>query len=217
MNSQNLLKLIFFIFVTFHTFKITAAPAKILTGSINGQVVDADTKAPLFGTNVVLAGTQLGAATDAEGQFVIKNVPVGNYILRFHYIGYEPLKKTNIIVKSKRITYVSAALKMSALAGEAVTVTGGYFADVEDQPTSIINFSYEEIRRAPGSGGDVSRIIMGLPSIAKVNDQTNNLIVRGGSPVENAFFIDVFATKKVYKIRDFRGNTFSLMKIQSAC
>jgi hypothetical protein len=49
------------------------------------------------------------------------------------------------------------------------------------------NFSYEEIRRAPGSAGDVSRIMMSLPSVAKVNDQSNNLIVRGGNPVENTF------------------------------
>jgi len=47
-----------------------------------------------------------------------------------------------------------------------------------------------EIRRAPGSAGDVSRIMMSLPSVAKVNDQSNNLIVRGGNPMENTFFID---------------------------
>jgi outer membrane receptor for ferrienterochelin and colicin len=85
---------------------------------------------------------------------------------------------------------VEAELSVSLLEMDAITVTGGYFSDVEDQPTSAVSFSFEEIRRAPGSAGDVSRIISGLPSLAKVNDQSNSLIVRGGSPAENAFFID---------------------------
>jgi len=160
------------------------------TGSIRGQVIDADTQAPLAGTNVVVVGTKRGAATDLEGHFDIPNIAVGYYTLQFDYIGYAQLRKTDVIVRSERITFVRAELKLFPLEMEAITVTGGYFTEVEDQPTSAINFSFEEIRRAPGSAGDVSRIISGLPSLAKVDDQSNSLIVRGGSPVENAFFID---------------------------
>jgi hypothetical protein len=160
------------------------------TGSIRGHVIDADIKAPLAGTNVILVGTKKGAATDLQGNFTVRDVPVGHYTLQFDYIGYAQLKKTDIIVRSERVTFVQAELKMSPLEMEAITVTGGYFSEAQEQPTSVINFAHEEIRRAPGSAGDVSRIIMGLPSVAKVNDQTNSLIVRGGSPVENAFFVD---------------------------
>ncbi len=163
---------------------------KIHTGAIKGNVIDAETKVPLIGVNVVVVGTEKGAATDSGGAFIIKKLPVGSYILQFDYIGYEQLKKTDIIVRSGRSTVVYAELKMTALDGKEVVVTSNYFSKVEDEPTSVVSFSYEEIRRAPGSAGDVSRIIMGLPSIAKVNDQTNNLVVRGGSPVENGFFVD---------------------------
>ena len=55
---------------------------------------------------------------------------------------------------------------------------------------STVNFSSEEIRRSPGTAGDVSRILFTLPSISKVNDQRNSLIVRGGTAVENSFYID---------------------------
>lgn len=163
---------------------------KSLRGLIKGQVVDKETKAPLPGANVSLVKTEMGAATDKNGRFSIKNVPVGNYTVRFSYIGYEQISKPDVIVRSKRITYVNAELKESALQMEEIEVTGGYFSETDDQPTSVVNFSNEEIRRAPGSAGDVSRILMSLPSIAKVNDQSNNLIVRGGNPVENTFFID---------------------------
>jgi hypothetical protein len=79
---------------------------------------------------------------------------------------------------------------MATLEMEAISVSAGYFSETNDQAASAIGFSYEEIRRAPGSAGDVSRIMMSLPGVAKVNDQSNNLIVRGGNPIENTFFID---------------------------
>ncbi len=167
-----------------------AADDQMRAGSIRGSVIDAETKSPLVGTNVILMGTTMGAATDLEGNFLIPNVPVGHYTLQFDYIGYAQLKKSDVIVRSQRVTSVQASLKASTLEMETITVTGGYFTPAEDQPTSAANFSHEEIRRAPGSAGDVSRILMSLPSVAKVDDQTNSLIVRGGSPVENAFFID---------------------------
>ena len=110
--------------------------------------------------------------------------------MRFDYIGYEPLSKTDIIVKSKRITFVNAELKMTMIESEDIIVTAGYFSQIQAQPTSATNFSSEEIRRAPGSVGDVSRILNVLPGVARVNDMSNDLLVRGGSPSENAFFID---------------------------
>ena len=160
------------------------------TGAIKGSVNDLETKILLPGTNVLIVGTQLGTATDAEGKFSIPKVPVGNYTLEFRIIGYEHLRKTDVIVKSERSTIVQAELKMTTVETQGVEITGGYFPQSEEQPTSLVNFSYEEIRRAPGSAGDISRILMGLPSLAKVNDQSNSLIVRGGSPLENGFFVD---------------------------
>lgn len=163
-------------------------PAK--TGTIKGIVIDGETKSPLIGANVLILDTTMGASTDVDGNFTIHSVPVGDYTLRISYIGYEQLSKTDIIVKSSRITFVNAGLKTAVLMTDDVVVTAGYFSSVEDQATSAVNFSSEEIRRAPGSAGDVSRIIMGLPSLAKVNDSMNSLIVRGGSPIENSFYID---------------------------
>jgi hypothetical protein len=73
---------------------------------------------------------------------------------------------------------------------EEVSATPGLFASGGIPRLGALSFSAEEIRRAPGAAGDVSRIMMSLPSVAKVNDQSNGLIVRGGSPLENAFYVD---------------------------
>ncbi len=159
-------------------------------GIIKGKVIDKETKSPIPGASVFILGSKTGANSDPDGNFTIKNVPVGNYSLRFNCIGYEPMAKTDIIVKPQRVTFVQANLGVLPVSTSDVTVTAGFFANREDEPTSTINFSAEEIRRAPGSAGDVSRILMTLPSVAKVNDMYNSLIVRGGSPNENGFFID---------------------------
>ena len=114
----------------------------------------------------------------------------GTYIISFSYIGYESATKTDVIVKPERTILLNVELKSSSIQIGNVFVKSGYFTELENKPVGTVNFSSEEIRRAPGSAGDVSRILFGLPSLAKINDQYNSLIVRGGSPVENSFYLD---------------------------
>jgi len=159
-------------------------------GSIKGKLLDHSSQRPLFGADVSIPGTTMITITDLKGEFSFENIPVGSYSLKFTYPQMEPQVKTDIIVKSKRTTFVTTEIQLIPVAEETVTVTAGYFSRSPEVPASSVNFSYEEIRRAPGSGGDVNRIIAGLPSIAKVSDQVNNLAVRGGSASENLFMID---------------------------
>jgi hypothetical protein len=162
----------------------------IRTGIIKGRLFDAETKHPLIGANIVILNSTLGAASDLNGYFMIQDVPVGSYVLQFSYIGYNPLIKPDIIIRSQRTTYLEVELSISSIESDEVLVTADYFSEKKDQPLSVTSFSREEIRRAPGSAGDVSRIIQTLPSIAKIDDQSNNLVVRGGNPIENTFYID---------------------------
>ncbi len=159
-------------------------------GAVKGLLLDAETKTPLIGATVLLAPAERGTTTDLDGRFVFEAVPVGSYTVRFSYIGYEPLVKTDVIVRSQRSTVVEAELQPAVIETGAVTVTAGYFTENDRQPVSVIGLGYEEIRRAPGAGGDVSRILSGLPAIANIDDMRNSLVVRGGSPIENSFFVD---------------------------
>jgi hypothetical protein len=159
-------------------------------GTVKGRVVDASTMQPIIGASVGLVGTTAGASTDEEGHYRIQKVPVGTYAVSFRSLGYEPLTITDIVVKPGRIVFVNAELRQSTVAVDSIVVSAGFFAQPEDAPSSSVSFSGEEIRRSPGTAGDVSRILAGLPSIAKVDDQMNALAVRGGSPLENAFYLD---------------------------
>lgn len=159
-------------------------------GSLKGVVLDAETGAPLAGASVQIVGTQRGIATDVTGAFRIANIPVGSYAVRINSIGYDPMTQTDVIIRAGRATSLEAKLFVRLIEVEGVMVDAGYFNDAPTEPTSSTRFSAEEVRRAPGSAGDVSRIMFSLPSVAKVNDQVNNLIVRGGSPTENSFYLD---------------------------
>ncbi len=166
----------------------TAESRKI--GSLKGTVLDIETGSPIVGASVLVVGTDRGAATDNSGIFRIASLPVGSYSVRVNSIGYDPTTRTDVIIRAGRTTNIEARLLVKLTEVEGVTVDAGYFSDSPTEPTSSNSFSSEEIRRAPGSAGDVSRIMFSLPSTAKVNDQVNNLIVRGGSPTENSFYLD---------------------------
>lgn len=166
------------------------AEAQQPKGTINGKVIDGESKVELVGAQIFIKEMNTGTSTDTKGYFEIHQIPVGSYSIACNYIGYENLIKTDIIVRTDRETFVNFEMHASSVEVTGSTVTAGYFAEHQTQPLSSISFSSEEIRRAPGAAGDVSRIIFGLPSLAKINDTKNSLIVRGGSPVENGFYVD---------------------------
>ncbi len=160
------------------------------TGVIRGIVIDKETKETLYGANVSIVGTSKGAVADEKGSFVIKDVPVASYVLQFSYIGYVAYKLPDVIVRPERITYIQAEMTIESIEGEAIEVSAGYFDESNSVTTSVTQLSNEEIRRSSAAAGDVSRIISSLPSVAKTDEQKNSLAVRGGSPIENAFFVD---------------------------
>ena len=92
------------------------------TGTIKGKITDKKTGEPLPGVNVMITGTTLGAATDVNGFYEIKNVPPGKYSLKIKVIGYEEILKKNVKVKANKITTLNFKLKASKLEGEAITV-----------------------------------------------------------------------------------------------
>jgi len=161
------------------------------TGTITGKVVDAKTRQPLVGANVVIMDTDRGASTDLEGNYVISRVPVGTYRLKFMYIGYNSVLKTDIVVKTAAPAYVNAGLEETVIEGSEVTVTAGYFVEEQKIQTSTIGLSREEIRRFPGGFEDVVRTVSTLPGVAiNAAGGRNDLLVRGGGPSENLYIIN---------------------------
>ncbi len=186
-NQKVFSQVLYFIMLFFVWATAAGQPA---TGSLKGIVVDEATDQPLIGVNILVQGEIYGTASDLKGHYAVTGIPAGTYNVVYRYMGYEKLVRTDVVINPGRITQLDISLKESVISGEEVVVTEEYFQKEATEPTSVVQFNSEEIRRSPGSGGDVSRILMALPSTAQVADNSNDLMVRGGSPTENAFYVD---------------------------
>ncbi|MGQ9642329.1 MAG: TonB-dependent receptor [Ignavibacterium sp.] len=160
------------------------------SGDISGSVIDAVTKQPLIGANIIVIGTNYGAATDINGNYIIKNIPAEMYQLRASIIGYTPRVKTDVMVQPGKLTQIDFELTAQTIEIENVVVTADYFGKNVLEPTSVRNFSYEELRRSPGGFEDVIRALSVLPGVAQADAGRNDLIVRGGAPSENLYLVD---------------------------
>lgn len=161
------------------------------TGNIAGQVVEKLNRRTIPGVSIQLKGTKFGTITDLEGRFKFPDIPVGLYSAEISISGFKSIVITDIVVHPNRTTQLEVELDEEPLhLEETVDVTASYFPEKKQEPNSVFNLSAEEIRRAPGSSGDISRMLKMMPGVSNLSDVGSDLIVRGGSPAENAFYID---------------------------
>jgi len=120
-----------------------------VTGKIAGYVKDAKTGEPLAGVNVIIKGTNLGAATDNEGYYVILNVPVGTYTVIATMIGYTPMEVKDVKVSIDLTTRLDFELRRTAIEGEIVVVVAERPLIRKDEFTSKHMVSSEEIEMQP--------------------------------------------------------------------
>lgn len=178
------------IFISILVFLSNSLLAQDLTGDVYGRVFDFVTKQPIPFTNVIVLGTDYGAATNKDGFFKITGLPVNTYQIRASVVGYNPQTKTDIVIQTGKPAEADFELSPQAIEIEGVTVTSDYFRKDPIEVSSIRSFSYEEIRRSPGGFEDVVRALSILPGVAQADGGRNDLVVRGGAPSENLYLID---------------------------
>ncbi len=159
-------------------------------GLIKGRILDYESQKPLSGVTVTAKDTDRTIRSDANGTYTLPAVPVGFFVLSFELDGYYTDNRTDVIVRPGRTTFVNIEMFAVRTLTEDVRVTADYFPSTPDKPGSQRQFNTEELRRNAGSAGDVSRALYDVPGIAKADEEANDLIVRGGSPVENGFYVD---------------------------
>lgn len=165
-----------------------SAFAQTYTQTIRGRVIDADSKAPLIGANVIVTGidTFLGAAADADGRLRINKVPVGRRSIKASFIGYEDVVLNNIIVSTGKEVILQIELRemmINAKEVELVYERDKTKANNDFVTLSARNFQSEETDRYAGSRGDPSRMVANYAGVATGNDAQNNIVVRGNSPL----------------------------------
>ena len=184
-----------YLFIMFFPFLWPLSPCMAQkTGHIQGRVVDAKTKQPLIGAHVLVMGTELGAATDNEGLYRVEHLEEDVYKLRVSYIGYADYVETDVLVVRGKTTYVNEIpLAAAPLLGEGVTVT----PEVTTVEVSSHALQREEIRRNPGTAGDVLRAIGSLPGVSTSEGEFSAMSVRGSGVFDNLILIDNIPFEKI--------------------
>lgn len=157
---------------------------------IKGVVIDKSTRQPLEFVNVLVVGLGIGASTDANGNFLITQVPPGIYCLQASFLGYKteltPEYRVNHVTP-----YVQIELEEENASLNEVVVTASPFQKVPESPVSLRVIGLQEIEKAPGANRDISKVVQNYPGVAfSPIGYRNDLIVRGGGPSENRFYLD---------------------------
>lgn len=157
---------------------------------IKGTVIDKSTRQPLEFVNVLVVGLGIGASTDSNGNFTITQVPPGIYRLQASFLGYKtaltPEYRVNHVTP-----YVQIELEEENTSLNEVVVTASPFQKVVESPVSLRVIGLQEIEKAPGANRDISKVVQNYPGVAfSPIGYRNDLIVRGGGPSENRFYLD---------------------------
>lgn len=157
---------------------------------IKGTVIEKNSRQPLEFINVMVLGLNKGGVTNAEGHFTIEQVPPGIYRLQATAIGYKSVITPEYILSTKDLNIsIEMEENLTELAG--VTVTASPFRRDLESPVSLRIIGLQEIEKSPGANRDISRIVQSYPGVAfSPIGYRNDLIVRGGSPSENRFYLD---------------------------
>ena len=159
-------------------------------GVLEGSVIDARAREPIPFVNILLEGTTIGATTDIDGRFAVRQVPPGLYNVIASSVGYERTVKFEVQVSAARPTILQIEMQPSSTELKEVEITVQPFQRSVESPLSLRTIGAAEIMRFPGGNRDISKVIRSLPGVASTTSFRNDIIIRGGAPNENRFYLD---------------------------
>ena len=222
---------IFLIGCLFLGLLLLPANSQAQASRIAGTVVVEGSELPLIGANVVVVDANLGASTDAQGFFLIGNVPEGTYDVEAYYVGFETQTKT-VEVKSGEVARVAFVMKTSILeSDEAIEVTSDRIiqsqkaalntqmnaSNIKSVVSSDLIGSFPDenastaISRIPGVFVDGSDAIMrGLPTEYTLVTVNNERIPAINAEADRSSHIHTFPIDMIQAIEVSKGQTADL-------
>ncbi len=159
-------------------------------GRITGRVTDGETGEPLIGADVIIEGTELGAATNEKGEYVILYVPAGTYRVVASYIAYDPFTYVNVVVNIDQTTPLSFRLRPTVIQVEGVTAVAERPMIVVSQTHTGRAVTSQEMDRLPVT--TISQVITLQAGVVQSDLGTH---IRGGRADEITYFVDGIMTK----------------------
>jgi len=157
---------------------------------IRGRVYDQKNNEPMPFVNVIVMGTDIGAATDLDGNFLITGLEPGFYTLMASFIGYQLAYSEEVEVNNAKSVFIEIALEQQAIEFQEVEVRPSAFKKIKESPLSVQKIQVSDIEKAPGANRDISKVIQSFPGVGSTVSFRNDVIVRGGGPSESRFYLD---------------------------
>ncbi len=172
-NFSKVGKLFIFIFLMISASAIAQNRSRIV-----GSAKDASTGEALIGVNIIVQGTNLGAATDINGKYFIVNVPVGTYTLKVSMIGYKTQFIKGVEVSSDRVSQQDIKMEPATIESKTIVVTAKRDALHKEVSSTQLVVTDKEITNSSG----VREINSFLEKLPGIGTTTNGyLTIRGGS------------------------------------
>lgn len=160
------------------------------TGSIKGRVYNDINNEAIPFANIVLDNNQFGTTSDENGMYEISNLKPGIYNISCSFVGFKTAYVYEISVSSANVTDININLSEESALLEQVFLQTNRIERSEESPLSKQTIGATEIYRSPGANRDISKVIQVLPGVATSATFRNDIIVRGGAPNENRFYLD---------------------------
>jgi outer membrane receptor protein involved in Fe transport len=202
-------------FLSLFLILIALVTAQDTTGiaTITGRVLQADLSAA-GGFKVCAQEVNRCDTTKEDGTFRIVDVRSGLYTLVVTMANQVQLKTTQVEARAGVEANVVVTLPKIGGLEQSITVSDAVFLPPEEVKNSGYLVGQREIFKSAGALQDVSRYIQTLPGIAIGSDDfRNDIIVRGGSPLENLFIVDNIEIPNINAFANFAsaGGTVSLL------
>jgi len=154
-------------------------------GRIKGKVVDLQTGDALIGANVIVMGTSSGAATDANGDFLLQNLEAGVYTVRASYLGYQTITISNVRVNGDLTSYIDFELPSEDIQVGTVEIVAQKPLIQKDNTNAVRITTSEDIEALPVRG--INNIISLTAGVIYDND---NIYIRGGRNDEVGYYLE---------------------------
>ncbi len=158
---------------------------------VKGKVVDAENNSPVSGALVKVLKTDFTAKTDSNGLFRVEIKDPGFYVLSAELNGYKTGYAAEQLFTYGKSADVEIVLEAEAQKIGTVNISRSSLQNRKaESPVSAQQISIREIERNPGGNRDISKIVQSLPGVISIPGFRNDIIIRGGAPVENKFYLD---------------------------
>lgn len=159
-------------------------------GRIEGRVYNEKNNEPLEFATIQIQGTLIGSTSDLDGKFIFTGIDPGFVRLIVSYVGFETTVSAEIQVQGNQTAFIDIAVPESSTLINEVVIRPNLNLKKIESPVSFATVSVKDIEKAAGVNRDVSKVLQTLPGVGATDPNRNDLIVRGGGPSENVFYLD---------------------------